>query len=193
LAPRFGLEPTDFGKKFHNGRTLYTLMGVKASRRKYPFTGVGPKGGRYKFTAEQVKLGLLHVAASTPTVIPKLKKDDRVTYLGLFGKVEHAIVTRPVDPFGNVTLLSMGQLTTEKEDDVTLFTGKRTEDELMADILSAYSGLSPEILTGSGGRSQLEVEVKSARLLLWLSGLIQDIGHEVSEDEAYNWTPKKSV
>lgn len=47
------------GAKFRVQGTTYTLDGFKPNRPKYPYTGVGPQGGRYKFTREQVEKGLV--------------------------------------------------------------------------------------------------------------------------------------
>jgi len=47
------------GRKFRAGTTTFTLTGVKSSRRKYPFSAEGPKGGRYKFSVKDVQNGLI--------------------------------------------------------------------------------------------------------------------------------------
>lgn len=47
------------GRKFVAGGTTYTLIGVSSRRRKYPFSGEGPQGGKYKFSLEQVRAGLI--------------------------------------------------------------------------------------------------------------------------------------
>jgi len=47
------------GRQFRVGGTLFTLSGVTARRRKYPFSGTGPQGGKYKFTFDQVQDGLI--------------------------------------------------------------------------------------------------------------------------------------
>ena len=60
LAYMFALPEDGLGRKFRGmGGTIYTITGLKASRRKYPVLGIGPSGGRYKFTAEQVNRGLI--------------------------------------------------------------------------------------------------------------------------------------
>lgn len=46
-------------RQFRIRGTTYSLVGVSSRRHKYPFTGVGPRGGRYKFTVEQVRNGLI--------------------------------------------------------------------------------------------------------------------------------------
>jgi len=58
-AYRVGLKAEDFGKEFttHSGKT-FTITGINLGRRKYPISGVSPRGARYKFSAEQVKRGL---------------------------------------------------------------------------------------------------------------------------------------
>lgn len=47
------------GRKFRTGGSTFTLTGVKPNRWKYPFQGTGVRGGRYKFTKEQVQNGLI--------------------------------------------------------------------------------------------------------------------------------------
>lgn len=47
------------GRKFRTGGSVFTLTGVKSRRKKYPFQGTGVRGGRYKFSKEQVQNGLI--------------------------------------------------------------------------------------------------------------------------------------
>lgn len=44
---------------FRSHGTLYQLQTAKLSRPKYPFIGIGPQGGRYKFSASTVKSGAI--------------------------------------------------------------------------------------------------------------------------------------
>lgn len=53
----FGIPTTV--RAFRVGGTRYTLTGAKLTRPKYPFIGVGPQGGRYRFTVGQVKSGAI--------------------------------------------------------------------------------------------------------------------------------------
>lgn len=46
-------------RTFMIGRKKFVLTGVKKSRPKYPFQGVGPQGGNYKFTVDQVANGIV--------------------------------------------------------------------------------------------------------------------------------------
>ena len=58
-AKRLGIPPDCWGAPFRCGNgTIYTVDGIKPSRPKYPIVGIGPRGGRYKFTVDQVKNGL---------------------------------------------------------------------------------------------------------------------------------------
>lgn len=59
-AAMYGLPADGLGKQFRatSGR-IFTITGFKPSRRKYPVSGVGAQGGRYKFTLAQVKAGLV--------------------------------------------------------------------------------------------------------------------------------------
>jgi|TARA_R110000824_G_scaffold54351_19_gene149980 hypothetical protein len=61
-AKMVGLPEDCFGKTFISGSTRYTVTEINLRRRKYPVSGTGPKGGRYKFTADTVKRGLVRAA-----------------------------------------------------------------------------------------------------------------------------------
>jgi len=54
----YGLTPDDFGRVFNVNGRVFTISGIKPSRRKYPINGVSPSGGKYKFTTSQVTRGL---------------------------------------------------------------------------------------------------------------------------------------
>jgi hypothetical protein len=57
---RLNALPQDLvNKKFTVNGTVFTLTNVKGNRPKYPFIGMGPRGGWYKFTVEEVATGLL--------------------------------------------------------------------------------------------------------------------------------------
>lgn len=62
---------------------------------------------------------------------------------------------------------------------------KRSEKEIMADILTAYCGLSPENLTSDGELPRSTVEAKRRRLEAELRRLFAELGREVTEEEAY--------
>jgi len=55
----YGLKPTDLNRQFNINGRVFTITGIKPNRRKYPITGTGVQGGRYKFTAEQVTRNLV--------------------------------------------------------------------------------------------------------------------------------------
>lgn len=59
-ARQIGIPEDSFGATFVTGMrgTRYKIVGLKLSRWKYPITGEGPRGGRYKFTVDQVLRGL---------------------------------------------------------------------------------------------------------------------------------------
>ena len=61
---------------------------------------------------------------------------------------------------------------------------KRSEKEIMADIASAYSELSPENLTCDGELPMREVEKRSRTIHADLKRLFAELGREVSEEEA---------
>ena len=55
FAPRYGLEPSDYGKTFTTGGETYALCGIKPRNRKYPIVARCIKGrGKFKFTASVV-------------------------------------------------------------------------------------------------------------------------------------------
>lgn len=61
-AKMVGLPEDCFGKVFISGGTRYTITEINLRRRKYPVSGTGPQGGRYKFTADTVRWGLERAA-----------------------------------------------------------------------------------------------------------------------------------
>lgn len=50
---------TVIGTKFRVGGTTYEVIGYKPNRPKFPYIGIGPQGGRYKFTRDQVVNGMV--------------------------------------------------------------------------------------------------------------------------------------
>ena len=59
LAYTLGLKPEWLGKKFKTSTGIYTVVGLKASRPKFPVIGVSARGTRYKFPASSVKAGII--------------------------------------------------------------------------------------------------------------------------------------
>jgi hypothetical protein len=57
-AALIGLPEDSWGKTFIASGTEYTITEINLRRPKYPVSGTGPKGGRYKFAAAAVKMGL---------------------------------------------------------------------------------------------------------------------------------------
>lgn len=55
----YGLKPSDLNREFTSNGKTFTITGIKPNRRKYPISGVGAQGGKYKFSAEQVVRGLV--------------------------------------------------------------------------------------------------------------------------------------
>ena len=59
LAPRFGLEPDDYGKMFKTFNGVFRVCGIKPRARKYPVLGESITNGKvYKFHLDSVKTGL---------------------------------------------------------------------------------------------------------------------------------------
>lgn len=60
LSARATVLPAQLlGRAFVSNGRRFTLTAVKKSRPKYPYSGIGPSGGRYKFTVDQVANGLV--------------------------------------------------------------------------------------------------------------------------------------
>jgi len=59
LAYMFNLPKDGLGKTFMSLGKMFTIAGLKSSRRKYPVSAVSSTGRRFKFTAEQVRNGLV--------------------------------------------------------------------------------------------------------------------------------------
>ena len=58
-APRFGLEPDDYGKMFKTFNGVFRVCGIKPKARKYPVLGESIINGKiYKFHLDSVKTGL---------------------------------------------------------------------------------------------------------------------------------------
>jgi hypothetical protein len=61
-AAMLGLPEDCYGQTFVSRGTRYTVTEINLRRPKYPISGAGPKGGRYKFTVDTVSRGLLRAA-----------------------------------------------------------------------------------------------------------------------------------
>jgi len=67
---------------------------------------------------------------------------------------------------------------------------KRSETEIMNAINDAYCGLSPENLSCDGEASRAHVQRRSRELNAQLADCFRELGHPVSETEAYDWSFK---
>ena len=56
-APRFGLDPEDFGTSFRKNGTIFTIVGINANAKRngYPVLAANKRGTIYKFAASDVK------------------------------------------------------------------------------------------------------------------------------------------
>jgi hypothetical protein len=64
---------------------------------------------------------------------------------------------------------------------------KRPDAVVMREIVQTYSSLSPECLFADGERSRTEAARYAAHYRAKLRDLFREVGHTVSEDEAYRW------
>lgn len=56
-ARLYGMDPDWLGHSFRQGDGVYTIIGLKASQRKYPVIATNSKNGKnYKFDAETIRL-----------------------------------------------------------------------------------------------------------------------------------------
>jgi len=74
-ATALGLPRCVVGETLRIQGTLYTMVGYKTSRPKYPIAGTGPRGGRYKFSVDQVLTAL-----GSPIVSKAKRPDDDILW-----------------------------------------------------------------------------------------------------------------
>jgi hypothetical protein len=65
---------------------------------------------------------------------------------------------------------------------------KRSENEIMRDLCEVYSRLSPESLSADGERPRSEQNRLYKQLNRRLIELQEELGEEVTEDEAWMWS-----
>ena len=53
-ARMYGLEPSDYGKKFTTSKGEYTISGINTKKRKYPIVAKNNAGVAYIFESERV-------------------------------------------------------------------------------------------------------------------------------------------
>lgn len=58
LAPSWGLEPDDIGKRFTSGRRTFTISGIRERARKQPILATDEGGQTYQFETAAVLRGL---------------------------------------------------------------------------------------------------------------------------------------
>lgn len=67
---------------------------------------------------------------------------------------------------------------------------KRTEDEIMKDLLNVFCGLEPESLTCDGEASNEHVVETSKKLFAELAVLEKELGRKVEADEVFRYSMK---
>lgn len=70
---------------------------------------------------------------------------------------------------------------------------KRTEKQIMEQIVEVYGSLSPENLSCDGELPQYAVRQKYATLTKELRNLCKELGREVSEEDAWAWYSKQAT
>ena len=64
---------------------------------------------------------------------------------------------------------------------------KRSEDDILIDILDCYCGLSPENLCCDGEASVAETNRRYKKLVARLRVLREELGRDITEGEVYAW------
>ena len=70
---------------------------------------------------------------------------------------------------------------------------KRSEKEILRDILDCYCGLSPENLWCDGEATRAQAQNTSRFLHSKLKNLFKELGREVSETESYQTAGKNGI
>lgn len=111
----------------------------------------------------------------------------KVVKIGRTGKIKiEQLEARGVNPIGSVWTVDPAAVykTTEAAPPKA---PKRTEDEIMEDILDTYVQLSPECLSGDGEYPTSHVRRKYRELQMQLQTLTTELGRKVDAIEANNW------
>ena len=64
---------------------------------------------------------------------------------------------------------------------------QRTDDEIMQDIIDVYTQLSPENLSHDGELSRAQTRKRELGLNAKLRTLEREMGHPVTEEQAFSW------
>ena len=180
---RFGLKPEHFGATFTSNGKTFKISGINTRCPKYPVSAKRvPDGKGFKFTAQQV---LNSVAPAGGTGTNGITLGAQVTFESQFegnavGTVQSFLGNNRAEVF-----TTTGQTRTPQVSTLIVATRKRTEDEILDDIISVYGSLSPESLTRNGELSDTEASRRNRTYNKALKGLFEELGREVSEAGAY--------
>jgi hypothetical protein len=185
---------------------IAVIVDHKPSRPKYPWVYKKTvTGGRYKMAAEFVKavigkadVDALSEAQPDASVLNALKvgepfkmqhggKAVTATYRGTNPRNKKYPVLYAYrgktwkGPLGSVIGPAEAPAASKKKKAAK----GRSEADIMSDIRGVYSSLSPENLTCDGELSRRQVTRKRRQLNSKLKALFEELGREVSEEEAY--------
>jgi hypothetical protein len=68
---------------------------------------------------------------------------------------------------------------------------KRTEEQIMQEIASCHSRLSPENLSCDGELTPAQTRARGRQIRNSLRSLFRELGREVSEEEAFRWEQER--
>lgn len=184
-----GLPADCLGKKVTLRYKEVIIVDIELNRRAYPVIVEGPQGGRYIVPVSEV-LAALNAPAPVVGQCP-YKVNSLVQVKSLFGRdrYEFGMVVSTEMTNNRVKVLSNHGVFTPSLTDIRVCP-KLTEEEIMREIVNCYGSLSPENLTCDGEASRAHVRKRQGELWRFLNILFNEIGQEVSEEEAYDWERK---
>jgi hypothetical protein len=192
-AQHLGLQADWFGREFVSGRMRFRVIGLTIGRRSNPVDLERvPDGKVFRCSPSLVRSGLTPKAASSdPTGPPTdLRAGDTVEYeWKTWPRFESTtikgIVTRSQG--GEVEVYSRQDMRFPKLVSAQGFTkvARRSEAEVLDELIAVYVSLSPEALTADGERRRSEVVRLRGGFERALRVLWREIGRRVTEEEAF--------
>ena len=191
-ARLLGLPEDCLGKTIVSCGKKVTIVGIDMKRHKYPVLITGVQGGQYILDVASTLSALGTPATPTAPVNQPFALNTRVWFKSLFGRkgLCYGMIVGYA-PSGRAEILTTSGILTPEVTDVQAVTINRSQDDLMADILSCYGNLSPESLSCDGEASRAHVMKRASQLNRYLRSLFAEIGRTVSEEDAYKWYDSK--